>query len=180
MQNFIINGVTFPSECYGKPLRKWSKEHQLLIVQARKNGASVRKIGQVLDLELTLLNIEINKLIPQASNTSNTILERHKETLDSLEEVADDITTTLAAELLDKSYNQASYLVSLVFVRRYRKEHPEVVPFKNLRMSKKKLASKSTSGTTLCKDDLNKLEHLSYLASLIQKEIKSITDKYST
>ena len=50
MQNFIINGVTFPSECYGKPLRKWDKEHQLLVVQARKNGASIRKIGQTLDL----------------------------------------------------------------------------------------------------------------------------------
>ena len=36
MQNFIINGVTFPSECYGKPLRKWDKEHQLLIEAIEK------------------------------------------------------------------------------------------------------------------------------------------------
>ena len=63
MQNFIINGVTFPSECYGKPLRKWSKEHQLLVVQARKNGASIRKIGQTLDLELTLTFYTVNQLV---------------------------------------------------------------------------------------------------------------------
>ena len=177
MQNFIINGVTFPSECYGKPLRKWDKEHQLLIVQARKNGASIRKIGQTLDLELTLLNIEVNRLLPQASNTSNVILKRHEEVLDSLEDIADELTVPLAMQLLDKPYNQASYILSLVFVRRYRKNNPNVSVLRSLKTSVKKV--EVSKGSTLDKDDLNKLNHLAHLTSLIQKEIKTITDKYS-
>lgn len=178
MQNFIINGVNFPSECYGKPLRKWDKEHQLLIVQARKNGASIRKIGQTLDLELTLLNIEVNRLLPQASNTSNVILKRHEEVLNSLEDIADELTVPLAMQLLDKPYNQASYILSLVFVRRYRKNNPNVSVLRSLKTSVKKV--EVTKGSTLDKDDLSKLNHLAYLASLIQKEIKAITDKYSS
>ena len=102
----------------------------------------------------------------------------HEEVLNSLEDIADELTVPLAMQLLDKPYNQASYILSLVFVRRYRKNNPNVSVLRSLKTSVKKV--EVNKGSTLDKEDLNKLNHLIYLTSLIQKEIKAITDKYSS
>ena len=80
--------------------------------------------------------------------------------------------------VVDEADKEGSYILWLVFVGRYRKNNPNVPVLRSLKTSVKKV--KATKGSTLDKDDLSKLNHLAYLTSLIQKEIKAITDKYSS
>ena len=65
MQNFIINGVTFPSECYGKPLRKWGK-----VVNAKNNAVAKIKAKEKEQESNTVQAIEAPKsVVLPAENT---------------------------------------------------------------------------------------------------------------
>ena len=183
MENIVINSVAFPKHLFGKSLDNWEQAERLLIVQARKHGASLRDISNNLDIDYQKFKKQVNLLLPQASGTPEAVLKRNESKILEIIAYGEPLTEAQVANIFDISHCGASLLLSFVPVYQYRKNNSNFKPFivtNKLKRVTKKYPEPALKVSTkdLSKSDLEELRHLHYTVDLAQKRIKQILDSY--
>ena len=183
MENIIINSVTFPKHLFGKSLDSWEQAERLLIVQARKHGASLRDISDKLDIDYQKFKRQVNLLLPQASGTPEAVLKRNESKILEIIAYDEPLTEAQVASIFNISYCGASLLLSFVPVYQYRKNNSNFKPF--IMTNKLKKVTKKYPEPTLkvlskdlSKSDVEELRHLHYTVDLAQQRIATILAKY--